>query len=574
MNFSIKKSGNSERAYIEHKVRKGNKIISVNIESLGRVDALMAEKGMTREELIAWGKARAAALTEEQKQMVQIQLSAAAQIRKDEQRTFQAGYLFIQKLYYDMHMKTVFRKIKEDRKYEYDLDAIVSDLIYAQILEPGSKRAAYQTAQGFLEPPKYEPHDVYRALSVLAEESDTIQAEIYRNSHLIGRKNSKILYYDCTNYFFEIEEEDGFREYGKSKENRPLPIVQMGLFMDGDGIPLAFDLFHGRQNEQPSLKPLEQKILKEYGFEKFVVCTDSGLASDANRRFNSIQGRAFVTTQSLKKMKQEYRERYLSDTGWRRLSDRSLIADLKEIRQNPQQYTNELYYKEDIYDSGTVLGQSILITYSPKYAVYQKTLRENQVERARKMISSGSCRKSKKNPHDPGRFIQKIAVTEEGELAKEKILDIDEELVEEEASYDGYYALCTNLEYDDVSQILKISERRWEIEESFRIMKSDLKARPIHLSLEDRIRAHFLICYMALFYLRMLEKKLDRKYTMDQLLRTLRSYKLLKLEDYGYLPCYTRTDLTDHLHKVFGFATDTQIVTKSKMRSIIASTKK
>lgn len=573
MNFSIKKSGKYERAYIEQSVRKNGKVVSVMIESLGRVDELLQEKGMTREEFVVWGKARAAEMNA-QKQDVQISLSVEKKITKDEKRLYSAGYLFIQKMYSDMRMKEVMRKIREKYRFAYDLDAIVSDMIFGQILEPGSKRSMYQTAQSFLEPPKYGQHDVYRALSVLAEESDTIQAEMFRNSHYLGRRNSKILYYDCTNYFFEIEQEDDFRQYGKSKENRPLPIVQMGLFMDGDGIPLAFDLFSGRKNEQPSLKPLEKKIIRNYGYETFVVCTDAGLASDTNRAFNDIQGRAFLTTQSLKKVKEEDRERYMRDTGWKRLSDGKPVPDLREIRMHPEEHLDELYYKEDVYDSKRVIGQTILITYSPKYAVYEKKIREGQIIRAETMLQNQSVRKSKKNPHDPGRFIGTLTTTADGEVAERKSYYLDQEKIEAEAYYDGYYAICTNLEYETVSQLLAISERRWEIEESFRIMKSDLKARPVHLSLEERIRAHFLICYMALFYLRMLEKKLGNKYSMETILKTLRSYKVLKLEDYGYLPAYTRTDLTDELHSIFGFATDTQIVTKSAMRSIIASTKK
>lgn len=573
MNFSIKRSGKYERAYIEQSVRKEGKVVSVMIESLGRVDDLMAEKGMTREELIAWGRARAAQKNEE-KRDVQIVLSVKEKIGKDEKRLLQAGYLFIQDMYYGMRMKEVFRRIRDERRFEYNMDAIISDLVYGQILEPGSKRSVYQTAQSFLEPPKYAQHDIYRALSVLAEESDRIQAEIFRNSHYLGRKDSKILYYDCTNYFFEIEEEDEFRQYGKSKENRPLPIVQMGLFMDGDGIPLAFDLFPGRQNEQPSLKPLEKKILQNYGYEKFVVCTDAGLASDTNRKFNDVQGRAFLTTQSLKKLKEEDRERYMQDTGWKRLRDGRKIEDLSAIREHPEEYLDELYYKEGIYDSKRVIGQTIVITYSPKYALYQRKIREGQIERAQNMLRKHQIRKSRKNPHDPGRFIGTVNMTAEGEVAERKSYYLDLDRIEAEAYYDGYYAICTNLEYDSVSQLLSISERRWEIEESFRIMKSDLKARPVHLSLEDRIRAHFLICFMALFFLRTLEKKLGYKYTMNEILKTLRSYKVLKLEDYGYLPAYTRTDLSDDLHTVFGFATDTQIVTKSAIRSIIAGTKK
>ena len=286
------------------------------------------------------------------------------QIDKDEQRSFLAGYLFLQDIYYDLRMKNTFRNIKNRYKFDFDIDAICSDLVYARVLDPGSKLSSYQTALKFMETPKYEMHDVYRALSILSKEMDLIQAECYKNSNFIVKRNNRVLYYDCTNYYFEIEEEDGMRKYGKGKDHKPNPIIQMGLFMDGDGLPLAFNLFDGNKNEQPSMKPLEKTIIKDFGLSKFVVCTDGGLASDSNRYFNDIQGRSFICTQSLKKLKKEDRDAAMNAQNWRRLSDRKPV-DIEEVWKDPAAHIHELYYKEDTYGTSKVPGQLMIVTYSP-----------------------------------------------------------------------------------------------------------------------------------------------------------------------------------------------------------------
>ena len=212
----------------------------------------------------------------------------------NKQKLFSGGYLFLQSIYYSLKLDSVCRKIKSRHKFEYDLNAILSDLIYTRVLEPSSKGSSFRAAKQFLEPPTYELHDVYRALSVLASEMDFIQSEVYKNSFFLGDRMDRILYYDCTNYYFEIEQEDGDKKYGKSKGHRPNPIIQMGLFTDGDGIPLAFSLFPGNQNEQKSLKPLETKILQQFGCDKFIYCSDAGLASEDNRVLNHMGQRAFI----------------------------------------------------------------------------------------------------------------------------------------------------------------------------------------------------------------------------------------------------------------------------------------
>lgn len=553
----------------------GKERTTVTVKKLGRIPDLMAELDMSRDEVIAWAKEQARKMTEEEKknnEKISVDYYPNQIIDKDVERLFSCGYLFLQSLYYDLRLDNICRNISGRYAFKYSLDAILSDLIYARIIDPGSKRSSYSFCQSLLEPPKYELHDVYRALSVLAGESDYIQAEVYKNSNFVADRNNRILYFDCTNYYFEIEEEDDFRKYGKSKENRPNPIVQMGLFMDGDGIPLAFNIFPGNQNEQPSLKPLEQDIIRNFGFERFVVCTDGGLGSDDNRLFNDIEGRAFIVTQSLKKLKADERNAAMDDRNWRRLSDGKSV-DISEIKADPQSHINDLYYKEETYGTKKVPGQLMIVTYSPRYALYQRSVRSKQIERAEKMVENGAKKKSYGNPNDPARFVRKVSVTENGEAADQTQYSLNEERIAEEKMYDGYYAVCTNLVDDSVKDILSVSERRWEIEESFRIMKTDFEARPVYLSREDRIRAHFLICYLSLLIYRLLEKKLENKYTSTQIITALRSMKLLAVEGIGYQPAYKRTDLTDDLHSKFGFRTDYQIMKKSSVRSVIKQTK-
>ena len=333
-------------------------------------------------------------------------------------------------------------------------------------------------------------------------------------------------------------------------------------------------VFDGSSNEQPSLKPLEQKVIKDFGFHRFIVCTDAGLASEANRRFNNINDRAFVVTQSLKKLKEDERISAMDDTNWKQLSNGKRVKDFQKIRENPEDYKDEIYYKERIHDGSGVVGQLMIITYSPAYAIYQKTVRQAQLDRAEKMVLNKKVKKQRKNPNDPARFVKVTAVTNDGEIAKNKVYEIDNEAVEAEALYDGFYAVCTNLIDDTVSDIISVSEGRWKIEESFRIMKTDFESRPVYVSREDRIKAHFLICFLSLLIFRILEKKTGRNYTSGELIKTLRNYNLLRISGEGYIPEYTRTAITDCLHDIFNFRTDTEIVPTRKMREIIASTKK
>ena len=461
--------------------------------------------------------------------------------------------------------------IKGRHKFKYNLHAILTDLVYARILSPSSKLSSYSFCKTLLEPPKYALQDVYRALSVIAEESDFIQSELYKNSNFIHPRNQKILYYDCTNYYFEIEEESGSRHYGKSKENRPNPIVTMGLFMDTDGIPLAFDIFPGNQNEQTTLKPLEKKILRDFNCSEFIFCSDAGLGSAGNREFNSMGNRAYVITHSLKKMKKEDRDIAMSPTQFRKIGSTKFI-DIRELDETDEEVFNSIYYKEVPVVTGN-MDETLIVTYSPKYKAYQKKLRSRQIERAQKIIDLPGTKRKGKNQNDPNRFIKKTSVTKDGEIAENKVYELDEEQIAKESFFDGFYAVITNLE-GNIGDIIKINKQRWEIEENFRIMKTEFEARPVYVRRDDRIKAHFMTCYISLLLYRLLEKKIENKYTTEQIIETLRAMKLTLLNTAnGYVPSYTRTEITDSLHKKFGFRTDYEFIKKSTMRSIIKQTK-
>lgn len=567
MRVTTTKSKNAESFYITRSYVKSKGVTTSEVvRKLGTLQELSERLGTDRDGVMAWAKEQARIETEKYKsekesQTVMIPFHQNRMLDYGVQKRFDGGYLFLQHVYYKLGLDKACRKIKARHLYEYDLNAILSDLIYTRILSPDSKRSSYKAVQSFLEPPSYELHDVYRALSILAEEADFIQAEAYKNSRAFGKRNDHILYYDCTNYYFEIEQEDRDKKYGKSKEHRPNPVIQMGMFMDGGGIPLAFSLFPGNTNEQKSLKPLEQKVVRDFGCRKFIYCSDAGLGSETIRGYNHMGERAFIVTQSIKKLPSEDKAWALDKKGFRRVSDNK-PTDITTLPDDDV----DLYYKDEPYTPKT-LHQRLIITYSPKYARYQKAIRDAQVGRAEKMISSGNTKKQRRNPNDPARFIAAKAATDDGEAAKIHHY-LDEDKVENEALYDGLYAVCTDLLDDDVCDILKVSEGRWQSEECFRILKTDFSARPVYLQDENRIRAHFLICFLALLSYRILEKKLGYKYTCEEILNTLKTINFAEVQEQGYIPLYKRSKLTDALHDTCAFRTDYQFITKSQMKTI------
>jgi transposase len=568
-------SKNFEFYYIIKDVNINGKRTTKIVEKLGKIDDIILRAN--DEDPFEWLNNYVNKLTIEEKEGTRkiIKLFSPVKIiDKDKNNFYNGGYLFLQKIYYDLGINNICEDITNKYQFKFDLNNILSRLVYSRIIYPSSKLKTLELSNNFIEQPNFEYQHILRALEIISKESDFIQSELYKNSSKYSARNNKILYYDCTNFFFEIEEEDGLKQYGKSKENRPNPIVQMGLFMDGDGIPLAFDITPGNTNEQVTLKPLEQKIINDFNTSKFVVCTDAGLASNSNRKFNDTNDRRFITTQSIKKLKDFLKEWCLDLTsGWKLYgSDKTYnISTLRSDDKLIEEYYNKTFYKERwIKEDG--IEQRLIVTYSPKYQEYQKNIRERQVARAAKLIETNPKKLGKAKQNDPKRFITTISTTSNGEVADENHYELNQDTINEEAKYDGLYAVCTNLE-DNAENIIKINHNRWEIEESFRIMKSEFKSRPVYLSRDDRIKAHFTTCFLALIIFRYLEKKLDYKYTVEQIIETLKNMNFLE-NDTDYIPTYNRTNLTDSLHNKYEFRTDYQIITQNNMKKILKSTKK
>ena len=589
MKLTVSKSKNSASFYVQKSIRKPNgSVTTVTVEKLGNLDEVRAKAGGM--DPYVWAQEYVNELNrreyEEQREII-VSYSPSKLLKKDERKSYNCGYLFLQKIYYSLGLDRICKSICSRHLFEYDLNDVLSKLIYTRILYPSSKLATNRQASSFLEKPSFELHDIYRALSVLAVENDFIQAELYKNSQKVVERRRDILYYDCTNYFFELEEADDLRRYGKSKQHQPLPLVGMGLFMDYDGIPLAFDIYPGNKSEQPTLKPLEKKIIKDYGLEQIIVCTDAGLSSKTNRKFNdlSIGGeriRSFITTQSIKKLPADLKEFALSAQGWH-LMGSDEVFDLNGLDED--KYYDKIFYKErwikedlsgrKMREGAKPLEQHLIVSFSLKYKNYQHNIRQGQIARAQELIKNGRYRQRPKNQNDPHRFIARDMMTADGEACTREVPYLNMDAISEEEQYDGFYAVCTNLEEMSIDQIIRINQKRWEIEECFRIMKTEFKARPVFLQREDRIKAHFLTCFIALFIFRILEKRLHEKYTCEEIIRTLRTMTMYRPgEGLGYMPSYTRTDLTDALHETAGFRTDYEILTDISMKRVIRNTRK
>ena len=568
--LKFSKSKNSTSVYVIKSTYENGKRSSKIVEKLGTLAQI--KQAHPDVDPLVWAQTRLDELNaaqDLQRREVLVKLSPAKTIKRDENRTYCGGYLFLADTYYDLGLSKICKAISGRHRFTFNLDAILSRLIYGRILHPSSKLATHKFAQTLIEPSDFDIWHIYRALEVIAKESDFIQAELYKNSKKISVRNDAILYYDCTNYFFEIECESGIRQYGFSKDNKPNPLVQMGLFMDGDGIPLAFCINPGNTNEQSTLIPLEKKILSDFKHSKFVVCTDAGLSSKANRRFNDTNNRCFVTTQSIKQLKGFLKSWATDTSGWKLAPD-GVEFDITELDEKV--YADSIFFKERwIKEDG--LEQRLIITFSLKYRNYQREIRARHIDRAARLINTNPKKITAPRQNDYKRLISKTPLTPNGEIADKYVFEIDENVIAAEEVYDGLYGVCTNL-LDCARDIAAINKRRWEIEECFRIMKDEFKARPAYLSRDDRIKAHFATCFISLVIYRLLEKKLEDKYTCKEIIGSLRDMNFLKIKGEGYIPAYRRTDFTDDLHKIFGFRTDKQIVTTEQMRKIIRKIKK
>ena len=574
MRLNIVKSKNAQSLYVIRSVYENGHRSTKIVEKLGTYAEL--SKKLNGQDPIVWAKAYIAGLNEKEKagkREIQVSFSPARLMDSNKQILFNGGYLFLQAVYYALRLDDITKKIAKKHKFSFDLNAILANLLYSRILFPASKLATMQIVKNFLEQPSFELQHVYRALGVIAQESNLIQSELYKNSLQLAQRNTHVLYYDCTNFFFEIEQEEGLRQYGISKEHRPNPIVQMGLFMDGDGIPLAFNISPGNTNEQVTLTPLEERLLQDFKLSRLVVCTDAGLASAANRKFNDKKDRAFITTQSIKKLKKSLQEWALDKTGWHIPGEKGVfdISKLDTDDATAEAYKTTTFYKERwINENG--LEQRMVVTFSVKYRNYQRAVRQSQIDRAVNAVEKNPQKIGKTSQNDYKRFISKKSITPDGEIAKKNIYAIDAERIAKEESFDGYYAICTNLE-DDAMQIIQLNHQRWEIEESFRIMKSEFRSRPVFLSREDRIRAHFTTCFLALTLYRFLELKLDKAFSCHRILNGLRNMNFYKIRSEGYIPAYVFDDFMETLHEKFPLKTNLQIIPNPEMKNIFRNSK-
>ncbi len=547
---------------------------TLTVENLGSEHEIREKTGRDPME---WAKERAAFLTQQEKAEnpdVSFTLSKRKLITKNHQYTFQVGYLFLQKIFYDLGLDRICSSIQKNSNFSFNLTDILKKLCYGRILNPCSKIGTFEFSKKLLQQPDFDLHQMYRALDVLSDNFDDIQAKLYQNTLKLGKRKTSIIYYDCTNFFFEMEdsEPNTLCQYGKSKENRPLPIVQMGLFIDREGIPISMCIDPGNTSEQVTMQPLEKKMLQDFGMSEFVVCTDAGLSSHKNKRYNAIQGRSYITTQSLKKLKADLQQRALAPDGWYLMGSKTKYRKYNLNELDEEMYKEAVFYKELPIDNKD-FDERLIVTYSIKYRNYLRKIREKQVLRAQKALQKGKVR-AKKNANDFRRLIKTVSYTEDGEVAEKKTQSIDYEYIRQEERFDGFYAVSTNLADEEPSEIASANHQRWQIEQCFRIMKSEFKSRPVYVRTDARIKAHFLTCFLSLVLYKYLAKRLCGNYSCEQICETLRSMEVRELLGEGYVPNYTRTDLTDDLHESFGFRTDYDFIPKDTMKKIIASSQK
>lgn len=496
-------------------------------------------------------------------------------------RTVHCGHLILLPLYNKLGLAKFSADVTKRHRFKYDFADILCKLVMCRILFPDSKRATRECLNDFVDAPNFSLDDIYNFLGVLSKEITPLQKTIYESTKLELSRRTGVIYYDCTNYYFEIEKEDNLRRYGKSKEHRPNPIVQMGMFMDADGLPLAFCINPGNTSEQQTLQPLEEILANEFNLSEFVVCTDAGLASINNRQYNTTEGRNYIVTQSIPGLPKIMKEWALEKKGWRRLGDKEDVTydistlDLEAEKENL--YYRDRWFKED-RSNVKAYEERLIVTFSPKYALYQRQLRAQHVEKALRMIEKKS-EKSRQTQQDPRRLIATTYCTADGEVAEKSVMSLDIDAIEKERAMDGLNCMATRLE-DSVGNILHVNGFRYEIEHLFRVTKTEFDARPVYLRREDRIRAHFAICFVALLLIKAFQKELNKavsdenKYSTEQIIKALAGMDYHIVRGSGYTPTYTASTLKTKCCEVANVPIDTEVVLNRKMRRYIKMLKK
>ncbi len=584
--------------FVQKGYRNGKKTTTKNIARIGKHSELLT----ITDDPLAYAREQVAKYNEEEKNgkvsmEVKIDFNEKIKISNDlisSSTVLNIGYLYLQQIYHDLEIGNFIKNCTRDSKIEFDPNLIHRFLTFLRILEPGSKLDSLKRIPHYYEQPDFQYQHILRTLDILYENYDNYMEHLFDKSNRIIKRNTSVCYYDCTNYYFEMESPDddyidevtgefikGFRKYGLSKQHQPAPLVEMGLFMDSDGIPLSMCLTSGSDNEQTTAVPAEQKLTEMLKGKKFIYCADAGLGSYNIRNFNSMGGRAFIVTQSIKQMSKPLQEAVFNDCDFRLLSsdEEISIETLKTFDKNDANrkslYLDRAYkvihadkavdlglYEEKILKNGKTrktkskacLHQNIIITFSRKSMEYQQYIRNRQIERAKKLLDGIDPDKYKKGPNDVTRFIKRESSSG---IEKYRFL-LDEELIKNEEKYDGFYAVATNLE-DDVKEILSISSKRYKIEECFRILKTNFSGRPVFHHTRERITAHFMVCYTALLIFRLLEKKLEEQgkhFTINDITDTLLNMNVVNIEDMCYMSTYTCSQICTALAAAFDLRLD------------------
>ena len=594
--------------YIQQGFRNGKKTTTKNIKRLGKHSELL----LITDNPLEYAKNEVKKMNEEYRSgrsefIVTMDFNeriASTDSPCSNSTSLNIGYLYLKDIYAKLNLSDFFKSVSSDRKITYDCNKICQFLTYARILDPASKYGTYDKLDTYYEKPQVEYQHMIRFLDILDRNSDKYLKHLFDNSENIVKRDTSVMYYDCTNYFFETEKPDeeivdevtgeiilGLRQFGISKENKTSPIVEMGLIMDSRGIPISMCIHPGNTNEQLTAVPLEKEVIKMTGNKKFIYCADAGLGSYNIRKFNDMGGRAYIVTQSVKKLGQEIKDIVFNDSNYRLLSNDDAIT-LKEMRTFDKKDANNLslyndfaykvipantamdtgLYEEKVYKNGRTkkvkakgtLHQYIIVTFSRKMMEYQRTIRERQLERAKKLLRLKDPEKIKKGPNDIRRFLKNTSSD-----TANYVLDMDK--IHEEEKYDGFYAVATNLD-DSAKDILAVAQNRYKIEDCFRIMKTNFDARPVFLRKPERIRAHFLICYTALLIYRLMECKLDDNLThvtTSNLIKTLRNMNIVNMDDMYYKSIYSGSQALDALERCFELQLNRKYYRPSDLNKIV-----
>lgn len=594
--------------YIQQGFRNGKKTTTKNIKRLGKHSELL----LITDNPLEYAKNEVKKMNEEYRSgrsefIVTMDFNeriASTDSPCSNSTSLNIGYLYLKDIYAKLNLSDFFKSVSSDRKITYDCNKICQFLTYARILDPASKYGTYDKLDTYYEKPQVEYQHMIRFLDILDRNSDKYLKHLFDNSENIVKRDTSVMYYDCTNYFFETEKPDeeivdevtgeiilGLRQFGISKENKTSPIVEMGLIMDSRGIPISMCIHPGNTNEQLTAVPLEKEVIKMTGNKKFIYCADAGLGSYNIRKFNDMGGRAYIVTQSVKKLGQEIKDIVFNDSNYRLLSNDDAIT-LKEMRTFDKKDANNLslyndfaykvipantamdtgLYEEKVYKNGRTkkvkakgtLHQYIIVTFSRKMMEYQRTIRERQLERAKKLLRLKDPEKIKKGPNDIRRFLKNTSSD-----TANYVLDMDK--IHEEEKYDGFYAVATNLD-DSAKDILAVAQNRYKIEDCFRIMKTNFNARPVFLRKPERIRAHFLICYTALLIYRLMECKLDDNLThvtTSNLIKTLRNMNIVNMDDMYYKSIYSGSQALDALERCFELQLNRKYYRPSDLNKIV-----